>query len=338
MAECWCAMLKVPRILVNLIDTHVRRTLIIGVLFAGFCFSDEAVAQKRIIYIGSSELSALKPRADRIAAELSRLGYVKDRDFTIVVRTYDNDKTRLATLATSVVAEKPDFIYAAAWDAANALKPMTKTIPVVFAARSNLESPVFRIVDNLQQPEANLTGFTRYVNLIPKKLQLIKEAFPSTKHVGIIYGDSIRPERQLEYEKASEKLGIKFELRRFEKADLPVLADGINKLPDDAFLIAADDFLTHNRSAYIAQLARVKKPVIYPEEATENGVLMHYVPVMDAEAKAAEYIAKLLRGAKVRDLAVQEPQEFDFSVNVTTLRRNGLTMSRDVLARARKVE
>ena len=65
---------------------------------------------------------------------------------------------------------------------------------------------------------------------------------------------------------------------------------------------------------------------------------MHYVPVLDGEAKAAEYIAKLLRGAKVRDLAVQEPQEFDFSVNISTLRRNGLTMSRDVLARARKVE
>ena len=65
---------------------------------------------------------------------------------------------------------------------------------------------------------------------------------------------------------------------------------------------------------------------------------MHYVAVLDGEAKAAEYISKLLRGAKVRDLAVQEPQEFDFSVNVTTLRRLGLTMSRDVLARARKVE
>ena len=65
---------------------------------------------------------------------------------------------------------------------------------------------------------------------------------------------------------------------------------------------------------------------------------MHYVPVMDGEAKAAEYIAKILRGAKVSDLAVQEPQEFDLSVNVTTLKRNGLTMSRDVLSRARKVE
>ena len=65
---------------------------------------------------------------------------------------------------------------------------------------------------------------------------------------------------------------------------------------------------------------------------------MHYVPVLDGEAKAAEYISKILRGAKIKDLAVQEPQEFDLSVNVTTLKRNGLTMSRDVLSRARKVE
>ena len=296
------------------------------------------MAQKRITYVGSSESNALEPRRLRIVSELARLGHVVDRDFAIVARSYNNDKKQLASLTELIVAEKPDFIYAAAWDAANALKPLTKTIPIVFAARANLESPTFRIVDNLQVPEGNLTGFTRYVNLIPKKLQVLKDAFPATRRVAFIHGNEIREERRREYENAASKIGIILSWRKYEKSDLPNLAGRLNELPDDAFMVAFDDFLVYNRVDYLAQLANVRRPLICPEEATDKGVLMHYVPVLDGEAKAAEYISKLLRGAKIRDLAVQEPQEFDFSVNVTTLRRLGLTMSRDVLARARKVE
>jgi putative tryptophan/tyrosine transport system substrate-binding protein len=310
------------------------KTLVLSCIVASSC----AYAQKKIIYIGSSEVSALEPRRLRIVSELGRLGHVVDRDFTIVSRTYNNDTKQLTALAATIVGEKPDLIYAAAWDAANALKPLTKTIPIVFAARANLESPTFRLVENLQVPESNLTGFTRYVNLIPKKLQVLKDAFPATRRVGFIHGVEIREERRREYAEAANKIGIGLSWRRYEKSDLPNLAGRLNDLPDDAFMVAFDDFLVYNRVEYLAQLAKVKRPVICPEETTDKGVLMHYVPVLDGEAKAAEYISKLLRGAKVRDLAVQEPQEFDFSVNVTTLRRNGLTMSRDVLARARKVE
>lgn len=297
-----------------------------------------ALGQVRVEYLGGDQAAAIESRRVAIEIELRARGHVAGRDFVLNGRTFEGDKTRLRALAAQIVREKPSIIYAGSWDAADELRKYTEEIPIVFAARTNLDSPVFRIVDNLRNPERNLTGFTRYVNLIPKKLQLLKEAFPSVKQVGFVYGNDIRPERQREYQDASSKLGIEMKFRRFEKGDLSNLSDKLNRLEDEVFLVAADDLLTYNRMAYVEQLARLKKPVIHPEAATDKGVLMHYVAIMDGEAKAAEYISKLLRGAKVRDLAVQEPQEFDFSVNVTTLRRNGLTMSRDVLARARKVE
>ena len=176
------------------------------------------------------------------------------------------------------------------------------------------------------------------MNLIPKKLQLLKEAFPKTKTVGFVYGVDIREERRAEYSDSAKKLGIELNYRKVTKEDIPNLSAKIDSFGDDAILTAYDDLLIYNRESIVSQVARVRTPLIHPEDATAQGVLMHYFSVLHAEEKVAEYISKLLRGAKVRDLAVQEPQEFDFSVNVTTLRRNGLTMSRDVLARARKVE
>ena len=316
---------------------NVFRLLI--VIAVAFCSMSMALpAQPVVSYLGGDRLELMQARRTLILKALGTHGLVEGRDFIMQVATFGGEKAKLESLCREAARASPKIIYAGSWDVANEMKKHTTTTPIVFAARANLESPIFRIVDNLRQPEGNLTGFTRYVNLIPKKLQVLKDAFPAIGQIGFVYGVDIREERRVEYEAAASKLGIKLAWRKFEKNDISSLAAKLNELPDDAFMVAHDDFLIYNRAEYLPQLAKVKRPLIYPEEASDKGVLMHYVPVLDGEAKAAEYIAKLLRGAKVRDLAVQEPQEFDFSVNISTLRRNGLTMSRDVLARARKVE
>ena len=296
-----------------------------------------AWAQPAIVFLGGDSLQAVSARKERIVAALARLDLRESKDFTMDVRTFNGDRTKMAPIAAEIVAAQPRIIFAGSWDAANELRKHTKTIPIVFAARANLESPNYRIVENLQQPEGNVTGFTRYAHLVPQKLQLLRDSFPALRRVGLVYGIDMLPEREREYVVASKKLGIDLTLRRIEKGDIPSLAEKLDRW-DDAYVIAYDDMLLYNRAPYVEQLVKTKKPVIHPEEATDKGVLMHYVPVMDGEAKAAEYISKILRGAKIKDLAVQEPQEFDLSVNVTTLKRNGLTMSRDVLSRARKVE
>ena len=309
----------------------------IGLPFVAVVLTAQSVAQVTVLYLAGDTEAAVAGRRERIVTGLIKLGHAEGRDFKLATRTYAGQKSQLPLLAEDVVRANPGLIYAGSWDVANELRRHTTVIPIVFSARANLESPVFRIVDNLQNPEANLTGFTRYVNSVPKRMQLLKEAFPSVKQMGFLHGVESRAEREREYANAAKKLGIELKFRLIEKSDLSSLAEKLDRW-DDAYLVAADDLLFFNRFPYLEQLAKTKKPVIHPEEATDKGVLMHYVPVMDGEAKAAEYISKLLRGAKVRDLAVQEPQEFDLSVNVTTLKRNGLTMSRDVLSRARKVE
>ena len=312
---------------------HFRLAALCFVVFS----SSVSAAQPLVEYLGSDPTLTVNARAKRITNELGKYGLMTGRDFVWVTSTIEGNRERLTSEAARIVSNKPAIIYAGSWDVANEMKKHTNTIPIVFAARTNLESPIFRIVDRPLQPEGNITGFTRYVNLIPKKLQLLKEAFPAIQQVGFVYGIDIRPEREREYADAAKKIGIELKFRRIDKGDFSSLAQSLDQW-DEAYLVAADDLLLYNRAAYLEQLAKTKKPVMHPEEATDKGVLMHYVPVMDGEAKAAEYISKILRGAKIKDLAVQEPQEFDLSVNVTTLKRNGLTMSRDVLSRARKVE
>ena len=291
-----------------------------------------------VVYFGGAKPARADVVREKIASALEKMGHRRGSDFVIEVMSTEGDNTKLREIGDRVVAARPGIIYAGSWDTAMQIKALTTTIPVVFSVWSNLESPTYRIVDSLQQPEGNLTGFSSYVNLIPKKLQLLKESFPKIQTVGFVYGVDIREERRIEYSDAAKKLGITLNYRRVTKEDIPTLVQKLDGYGDGALMIAYDDLLLYNRESLVQQLSRVMTPVIHPEDATSKGVLMHYFAVADAEQKVAEYISKLLRGAKIKDLAVQEPQEFDLSVNVTTLRRNGLTMSRDVLSRARKVE
>ena len=275
---------------------------------------------------------------ERITKALEQFGHKRNDDFVIDVFSTEGDNAKLKEVGERIVRSRPTLVYAASWDAANQIKALTSTIPVVFSVWANLDSPNYRLIGNLQNPEGNMTGFTSYVNLIPKKLQLLKESFPQIQSVGFVYGVDIRDERRAEYSEAAKKLGISLNYRKVTKDEIPRMHEKLDANADGALLIAHDDLLLYNRDAFLRQLAQVRTPVIHPEEATSKGVLMHYFSVLGFETKVAEYISKLLRGAKIKDLAVQEPQEFDLSVNVTTLKRNGLTMSRDVLSRARKVE
>jgi ABC-type uncharacterized transport system substrate-binding protein len=146
-----------------------------SVVFLFFSCFGLATATPVITYVGGDRLALVEARRDRIAAELIRLGHRERVDFELIASSFENDKSKLPPLVADLLRRRPTLIYAGSWDVANEFKQQTKTIPIVFAARANLESPVFRIVDNLRQPEANLTGFTRYINLIPKKLQLLKK-------------------------------------------------------------------------------------------------------------------------------------------------------------------
>lgn len=305
-----------------------------------------ASSPKLIAYLGSDPLEAIEARSRDIALHLTRLGHKENRDFKlwlgsyhIVGATVSQRREEMRRQVDLLFAQNPAIVYAGNVDVLAEAKKHSATIPIVFSVRSNLKSIAVDHVRNPAAPEGNLTGITRYVNLVEKKIQYVKDAFPSVKSIGFLYGNDILADRQDAYEKAANSLGIRFNLRRIADSDIAALASKIESMPDDAFITAQDDLITIRKSEVLPQLARVKRPVMHCEpDATSNSVLMHYVATIDREAKIADYISKLLNGVRVRDLPVQEPQDFDFSVNLTAMRRNGHSIPRAVLARARLVE
>ncbi len=73
-------------------------------------------------------------------------------------------------------------------------------------------------------------------------------------------------------------------------------------------------------------------------ELVEAGGLMSYGPNFpDLYGRAADYVDKILRGAKPAELPVEQPTKFDLVINLTTAKALALTVSPMLLARADEV-
>jgi putative ABC transport system substrate-binding protein len=85
--------------------------------------------------------------------------------------------------------------------------------------------------------------------------------------------------------------------------------------------------------------AKNRLPAMYPySEFVEAGGLMSYAPsYTDSWRRAADYVDKILNGAKPGDLPVEQPKKFDLIINLKAAKQIGLTIPQRVLARADKL-
>ena len=97
-----------------------------------------------------------------------------------------------------------------------------------------------------------------------------------------------------------------------------------------------DIFTTNHRELIVRLAAQHRLPAIYPFRyfATGGGLMSYGINVEDIFRHAAVYVDKILRGAKPGDLPVQQPDKFEFVINLKTARALGLDVPRILLARA----
>jgi putative ABC transport system substrate-binding protein len=138
---------------------------------------------------------------------------------------------------------------------------------------------------------------------------------------------------------AARRLGLDvamFEIRRAE--DIAPAFEGL-KGPMDALYVAADPLMTTNRVHIVTLALAARLPTIAPSrDSAVTGGLMSYGPnALDLYRHAADYVDKVLRGAKPAELPVMQPTKFEFVINLKTATSLGLTIPETLLATADEV-
>jgi putative tryptophan/tyrosine transport system substrate-binding protein len=213
-------------------------------------------------------------------------------------------------------------------------------IPIVFATAGD---PVGSgLVATLARPGGNVTGVSSQgSDTAGKRLELLREVVPGLRRFAVLANlASSFPALELgEVQAASRTLGLEvspFDIRRAE--DITLAFEAL-KGHAEALYVIADPLASTNRIRINTLALGVRLPTMHVvREFVEAGGLMSYGPNWPSQfRRAADFVDKILRGAKPAELPVEQPTKFDLVVNLITARALGLTVPPTLLARADEV-
>jgi putative tryptophan/tyrosine transport system substrate-binding protein len=291
-------------------------------------------------FMGPSTASATPQRAAAFVQRLREVGWIEGRNVAIEYRWAEGRNERAAEIAAEFVRLKVDIIVASATLTVVAARQATSVIPIVFAA---VADPVGTgLVTSLARPGGNVTGLSlQQTDLAGKRVELLREVLPSLRRLAIL-ANVDNPNIALEtteVQAASRTLGLEIvtlEIRRGQ--DIAPAFESI-KGRVDALYVANNPLLTTYQVRIITLALAARLPTMHgSREWVEAGSLMSYAPsFVDLHRRSADYVNKILRGAKPADIPIEQPTKFELVVNLTTAKALGLNIPETFLVRADEV-
>jgi putative ABC transport system substrate-binding protein len=286
-------------------------------------------------FLGSGTSSAQGPWVVAFVQRLRELGWVEGHTATIDVRWAEGRNERAAEIAAEFVRLKMDVIVTTGTPTTLAAKQATAVIPIIFTAAGD---PVGTgLVTSLGRPGGNVTGLSvQQIDTASKRLELLREVVPSLRRVAILLNpaNSAAVLELGQFQAAANALGLEpitLEIRRAE--DIVPAFEALKGRADALYV--QNDMLTltnRNRINIYALAARLPTMHAVREQVDPGGLMSYGANFPDLSRRAAEFVDKILRGAKPVDLPVEQPTKFDLVINLKTAKALGLTIPSDILA------
>ena len=282
---------------------------------------------------------------------MRELGYVEGQNLVIEERNIKGTgrtKAQAAKLAAEMVRLKLDVIVTPPSSrVTREFQRATRTIPIVMPGIG--DDPVKEgFAMSLARPGGNITGLTNLrAKLYPKRLQLLKQAFPRMPRVSILWSPVQRRRSIKEIEPVGQALGIQiqslhvFRPGHLERAFSAILhADRAQPRESPRGLLVATSFVMIENKARMFEFAAERKlPAMYDRSTfVDAGGLMYYgTDLVELRRRTANYVDKILKGANPGDLPIERLTKFNFVINLKTAKQLGVTIPPEVLYQATKV-
>ena len=293
----------------------------------------------RVGYLSASVVEAGHAGFAAFRTRLRELGYVEGQNLAFEIRSARGKSEALAGLAAEIVNLKVDVIVAGGRGTVEAAQKATSSIPIVMVIAPD---PVASgLVASLARPGGNTTGLTvQSTDVAGKRLQLLKEVVPNLSRVLVLLEPGPVPSQTRSSEsEAATALGLTLkavEVRSAVEFDTAFVAAARDRV--GAAVVGGPLAFYHR--AQVAQFAIKRRlPIACPSsDYAESGCLIGYGPSYTEQSRrAADFVDRILRGAKPADLPVEQPTKFYLAVNLKTAKALGLHIPPPILQRADKV-
>jgi putative ABC transport system substrate-binding protein len=319
-----------------------RRDFLIGLAVAGWSVAVRAQVPRvgALMNLAADDAEGQQ----RLAAFLRRMqeaGWDAGRNLQIDVRWGTGDPAVYLQYAKELIALAPDVVLASGVPATQAVRKASRAVPIVFATAA--EPVGAGVVDSLARPGGNITGFTSFAySMGGKWLEFLSAIAPKTTRVGIIR-DPEAPAGVGQFGAIQSMAQIaKVELRPINSLNSDDIERAITELagePNSGLIVTQNSSVLFHRKLLIALAAKYQLPAVYATRVfvTDGGLLSYGADLLDNYRGAADYVDRILRGARPAELPVQQPSRFYLTINRKTAKAIGLTIPPMVLAQADEV-
>jgi putative tryptophan/tyrosine transport system substrate-binding protein len=320
-----------------------RRTFVtgLGAILAAPLGAEAQESIPRLAFLGAESRSTNGHFFEAFRQGLREHGYVEGQNVTLDERWAEGRSERFPELIGELVRLKARVILTISAPAAVAAKNATTTIPIVFIAGDPLGSGLIR---SFARPGGNLTGLSISLGeeFSGKWLELLKEAVPTISRVAVLYNPTnpANAPYLTVLRGVAQKLGVKLQPAGvrdpagFDSAFASMSAERAQGL-----VVVIDPLLVRYRAPIAELAAKNRLPAMYGfrEFADAGGLMAYGANVAELCRRAATYVDRILKGAKPRDLPIEQPSKFELVINLKTAKALGLTIPPSLLLRADQV-
>jgi putative tryptophan/tyrosine transport system substrate-binding protein len=282
------------------------------------------------------------PDSTVIKERLSELGYAEGKNLIFDFLSAEGRSVRLPELAAELVRTGPEVIVAGTGTlTAKTLQAATASIPIVFVT---VGDPLGAgLVNSLNRPGANITGVTSQAGEVSsKRLQILVDLIPNTRIIAVIrnpetpFTDLALQELKVASETRAQHLAV-FDIRTADQ--LPTSIEAALRAGATALMTLEDPLLLSLRRQIVELVAKARLPTLYGNrDFTDAGGLLSYgANPRQNYRRAAEIVAKVLKGEKPADIPVEQSTRFELVINLKTANALGLTIPETLLATADEV-
>jgi putative tryptophan/tyrosine transport system substrate-binding protein len=303
--------------------------------------AQQSVRQRHVgvLMTGSPDTGLVMLQA--LKARLSELGWVEGKTVTIGEVWAEGRLERFPRLAAQLIQQRPDVIVAPTTTAVLAVRHIAPDIPTVFLTVADAVGS--GLIHSYARPGGSATGIQGNVETLPgKQIELLREIVPAANRIAILVNVP-NPSTTLQKrnaEAAAVSLGLTLLPASISSPDeIETAFDQMRREGVQAVIFPTDATVTAERKR-IARLAMdARLPSIFPfrEQARDGGLLSYGFDLSDNYRRAADFVHKILSGAKAADLPVEFPTRLYLGVNLGTAKALGLTIPESFLLRADEV-
>jgi putative ABC transport system substrate-binding protein len=320
----------------------MRRRAFISLLAAFLaCSPAPTRARATIRRIGWLGFLSSSPWEAVFRKRLQELGYVAGRDYEITARYTEGDQTLLPALAIELTGLNPEVILAVNSAAAVATRTATTRIPIVVAG--TIDPVSLGLAASHARPEGNVTGIIAgFDSIIGKQLELGFELMPGTKILGMLVnvGNPTTPFYREAARGAAKAKGAEIAFVEIHNpAEIDTAFQALARMEIRLVIVPPAPMFVNERRR-IAELGIIAKlPIVcaFREHAEDGGLLSYGADLRANFQRAADYVDRILQGAKPADLPIEQPTKFELIINLRTAKALGLTIPPTLLARADEV-